>query len=64
MKLQSIREMVVEPIFLINLVLNVETKEVVENEEEEAILNDERNTGEDLKRKKISYLPYIKNFLF
>ena len=64
MKLQSIREMVVEPIFLINLVLNVETKEVVENEEEEATLNDERNTGEDLKSKKISYLPYIINFLF
>ena len=46
MKLQSIREQLVQPIFLINLVLNVETKEILEHEDDdEALLNDEKSTG-------------------
>lgn len=45
MKLQSIREQIVQPIFVINLVLNIEMKEILEVDEDNEI-NTDKNTGE------------------
>ena len=47
MKLQSIREQTVQPIFLINLVLNVEFKEIIQevDEDEETTTNTGLNSS-------------------